>query len=101
MRRKANSYSNPHLNILPSAHNQKSEVLNAKLPITNVSCFLFSARSGGGQAGQSLSMVLLRHARFLKPTPELSELRIWEHDFAVLEPSNWEALQIFVRRCDI
>lgn len=109
MRRKANSYPNPHLNILPSAHNQKSEVSNAKhdihakilLPIINGFCFLLCTHSGEGQAGQSLSMVLLCHDQFLKPNLELSELRILEHDFAVLESNNWEASQIFVRQSEI
>lgn len=43
-------------------------------------------------------MVLLCHAQFLKPTPELSALGVLEHDFAVSESSNWEAPQIFVRQ---
>lgn len=43
-------------------------------------------------------MVLLCHTQFLKLTPELSELGVLEHDFAVSESSNWEAPQISVRQ---
>lgn len=42
---------------------------------------------------RSLSMVL-HHAQFLKPTPELRELGVSEQDFAILDSSNWEALQL-------
>lgn len=106
MRRKIKLLLKSSLDILPSVHNQKSEISNAKhviyakilLSIINVSSFLFCTKSGGGQAGQSLSMVLLCHAQFLKPTPELLELGVLEHDFAVSESSNWEAPQIFVRQ---
>lgn len=52
-----------------------TSIIKILLPVTNVSCFLFYTRSGGDQAGQSLSVVLLYHAQFLKPTPELES---WE-----------------------
>lgn len=56
------------------------------------SYLLFCSRRGGGQAEQSLSMVL-RHAEFLKPTPQLLELGVSEHDFAIPDSNNWEASQ--------
>ena len=55
--------------------------------------YLLFCSQRGGQAEQSLSMVL-HHTEFLKPTPELLELGVSEHDFALSDSSNWEAPQI-------
>lgn len=108
MRIKQNSHPNPH-QIFCLQHiinNLRYQMLNKTRIVRLCQDFpaynkyfsppgylLLCSRRGRGQAEQSLSMVL-HHAEFLKPTPELLEPGVSEHDFAVSDSSNWEAPQI-------
>lgn len=108
MRIKQNSYPNPH-QIFCLQH----VIKNHRYQMPSKTCImhlcqdppacnkyfslpgylLFCSRRAGGQAEQSLSMVL-HHAEFLKLTPELLELGVSEHDFVISGSSNSEAPQI-------